>query len=285
MDGEQEAIAEVEPESPAIEPEMEANEPENIDEANDELEIDEAEPEEDLEEFDWNGKKIKAPKGLKDGLMMQADYTRKTQEVAEQRKELEQRAQAIAQQAQLSEEELSARGQLVNMNAQLAEFAKLDWDQLEAEDPVGTQQLWWRYQTMEKQAGQIAHALNERHTQRTQQAQQEVVKRVEQTQEWAKKNIKGWTPEADRQVIEWAKSKGATDQNLLDAMSPMVYEMLYLARIGEQSLKKLSTNASPKTPQKPLETVGARSNPNARKSIKDMSMEEYAEYRRKGGRG
>ena len=83
MGGEQESIAEVEPEAPAIEPEMEADEPVNLDDPGEPEVEDELQPEDDdSEEIDWNGKKFKGPKGLKDGLMMQADYTRKTQEVA-----------------------------------------------------------------------------------------------------------------------------------------------------------------------------------------------------------
>ena len=106
MDGEQEAIAEVEQEAPAIETEMEADEPVNLDETGDEPEVEdnaenaetEESDEDDLEEFEWNGRKVKGPKGLKEGLMMQADYTRKTQEVANTRKELEARAQRLEQQ-------------------------------------------------------------------------------------------------------------------------------------------------------------------------------------------
>ncbi|TPN03817.1 hypothetical protein FJ973_29685 [Mesorhizobium sp. B2-1-3] len=238
-------------------------------------------PDDDLEEFDWNGQKIKGPKGLKDGVLMQADYTRKTQEVAATRKELEDRAQQLNQQFQASNDELMARGHLTVLKSQMAEYANVNWNQLSADDPIGAQQHWMRYQTMKDQVAAIDNDLSERQNQRSQQAQQETAKRFEQTQEWAKSNLKGWSPETDSQVVEWAKSKGATNQNLLDAMSPMVYEMLYLARLGEQALTKKPAALKPAPIVEPLKVVAAKANPPARKNLADMDMDEYVAARRK----
>jgi len=279
MDGEQESIAEAEAPIDAVEPDEPDTEVTEGDDGQ------QPEPEEDLEEFDWNGKKIKGPKGLKDGVLMHGDYTRKTQEVAATRKELEERAQQLNQQFQASNEELTARGHLFVLKSQMAEYANVNWNQLSAEDPIGAQQHWMRYQTMKDQAASIESDLSERQNQRSLQAQQDTARRFEQTQEWAKKNLKGWTPETDSQVVEWAKSKGATNQNLLDAMSPMVYEMLYLARLGEQALTKKPAAPKPAPLVEPLKVVAAKANPPARKSLADMDMDEYVAARRKQQQG
>ena len=78
MADEQESIAEVEAETP-IETEVETEQPVSLDDqpeteaVEEEAETtEEAAPveDDDEEEFDWNGKKVKGPKGLKDGLMM-----------------------------------------------------------------------------------------------------------------------------------------------------------------------------------------------------------------------
>src|SRR5215204_3179929 len=50
---------------------------------------------EELEEIERNGKKYKIPTALKSELLMQQDYTRKTQEVAEQRRAIEAEQQAL----------------------------------------------------------------------------------------------------------------------------------------------------------------------------------------------
>ena len=106
------------------------------DQANVETEGEEAEasePEEETEEVEWDGKKYAVPKPLKAGLMMQADYTRKTQEVAEVRKALETRAAEIDQQAELHRETLTQRVQLEKLSDQLSQFQSLDWDAFEAQ--------------------------------------------------------------------------------------------------------------------------------------------------------
>src|SRR5688572_6710404 len=69
------------------------------------VEEDEEPEEEPFEEIDRNGKKATIPAWLKPELMMQADYTRKTQELAEARRAFDAERQAMQQ---FTEAELSA---------------------------------------------------------------------------------------------------------------------------------------------------------------------------------
>ena len=57
----------------------------------------EMEPPPELEEVEHEGKKYQIPKPLKGALLMQADYTRKTQEVAEQRRAVEEQQRQYAE--------------------------------------------------------------------------------------------------------------------------------------------------------------------------------------------
>lgn len=238
----------------------------------------------DFEELEWDGKKFVAPKSLKDGILRQADYTRKTQEVAETRKALEIREQQIAQQAAASEEELNARVNLMGIDAQIKQYAEVNWDALEQEDPIGAQQHWRRFTALKEQRNEAYNDYAQKQAARTQFTQQDIAKRIEETRTFAR-SIPGWTPEMDSKVIDFAKSKGVSDHQLAGVINPKVYEILNLARLGEQLLTKQQT-AAPKAadaPQlQPLTVVGARANPTARKSLSDMSMEEYAAARKAG---
>lgn len=237
--------------------------------------------EEDLEEFDWNGRKVKGPKGLKDGVMQHADYTRKTQEVAATRKELE--AQRI-QQTQASEAELTHRATLHNVEAELKRFPEgYDWSAYQMHrqtDPIAADEHWNYFQHLKGQKGELSQQIASDEQARTVAAQQDIAKRLQETAEFAKTKIKGWTPETDQQVIDFAKSKGATTEDLQRMMSPMVYEMLWLARIGSQTLTKATAAPKPATATAPLTVVSSKGNPPARKSLSDMSMDEYATYRK-----
>jgi hypothetical protein len=286
MTGEQEPIAAIEPEEePAIvgQEEPEPTEPEGQEQGNPEGDPPQQEETEELETIDVDGKQYQVPKAVKAGIMMQADYTRKTQEVAAQRRELEGRAQQIAQQAQASEEEMTARATLIGVNQAIQQYANVNWDQLEQEDPIAAQTHWRRYQTLQDQQRKISTDLFVRQNERTQQAKQETAKRLEETRAYAEKNIKGWTPELDVKMTEFAVNELGFDRvELGNATNPQVYRALYLAWLGQQALSKQAKPVASATPPTPLKTVGAKASPAANKSLADMSMEEYVAYRRNG---
>lgn len=288
MDGEQESIAEVEQEAPAIETEIEADEPVNLDASDEDQDVeDELQPEDDdSEEFDWNGKKVKGPKGLKDGVLMHADYTRKTQETSALRKELDERSQRLDQQFQASEEYLDARADLRVVTKELERFKEYDWTQYQQHrlnDPLSADEAWNYAQHLRNQKGQLEASIQQHEGRRTADAQQSVAKRMQETHEHVKANLKGWTPETDKQVIDFAMSKGISQDELRNTMDPRIYEMIYLARIGAQVLNKPAPKPTAQAkPTEPLKVVGGRSTPAARKSLGEMSMEEYAAARQAG---
>lgn len=282
MDGEQEAIT---PASEAPEAPIAAPEPQKI-EDNLSPEVDEAPPVEldEFEEFDWEGKKVKGPKGLKEGVLRQADYTKKTQELSQTRKELDAERQRIAEQAKASEEEMKLRAKEISISEELEHYSKVDWAAWIEQDPIAANKAYFRQSQLKDTLNGVKQQISESTQKRTSEAQREFAKRMEETQEYARKNIKGWTPDTDRQVVEFAKEQGIDLGFLQSVMNPTVYRMLHLARLGHHAL---TTPAAPKpAPQSnvvPLETVAAKGNPPARLSPEDMTMEQYAAWRAKGG--
>lgn len=247
-----------------------------------------AEPD-DYEEIEWSGKTFKAPKGLKDGLLMQADYTRKTQEVAATRKELEERAKRIEQQSKASEEELTIRAGLHHITSELARLEGFGWDeyqQARQNDPFGADEAWNYIQHLKGQKAESERKISEQQQARTQDAQREIAKRIEDTKAFAR-TLPGWSPEMDSKVIDFAKSNGVTEEQLMGVINPEVYKILNLARMGADLLSK-QANPAPKpqtaTPA-PLAVVGGKSNPTAKKSLADMDMEEYVAARKAGRKG
>ncbi len=110
-------------------------------------ETDETDPEDELEEIERDGKKYKIPAALKSELMMQADYTRKTQELAEQRKAIQEQRSLVEQ---ASQAELNAYASLTNIDQQLAEYQKVNWDRYEDDNPFEAQKDWRRFQTLQQ---------------------------------------------------------------------------------------------------------------------------------------
>lgn len=233
----------------------------------------------EFEEFDWEGKKIKAPKGLKDGVLRQADYTRKTQEVSARAKELEAREQRLSEQSKLSEEELDLRAQLRSVDTQLKAYdgyTAQQWQELKERDPQSWTDHRFHLQALKDAKREGQAKISEAETRRTQEAQTSLSKRVEETQAHAQK-IKGWSPEMDKQVVEYAISKGMSGDEVTRVMSPSFYDAMRMALIGEATVKK---TAAPTPQAAPLEIVGAKSNPSPRIDLATADMESYAAARK-----
>lgn len=239
----------------------------------------EAVAEPDVVEIELNGKKYTVPAELKDGYLMQADYTRKTQEVAEIRKTAEVQKAEAETFYNVSQEVLEARAALINVDSQLKRYQELDWRALENEDPMAAMSAWREFQQLKEVRGNVGGFLDKQQNERSVKAQQETAKRLRETRAFAETKIPGWSPEVDAKVTEFAESKGFTRETLLNAYSPPVYEVLYLAWLGNQSLQKQQTapRAQP-SPVQPLRTVSAKSSPAVTKSPADMSMDEYAKW-------
>lgn len=281
MADEQEAIAELETEQPVVEAEQpETLQPEVETEG---LEQQPAE-EDEFEEFDWNGQKVKGPKGLKDGVLMHGDYTKKTQEVASQRKELEQRATALQEQAQAGEAEMNARAAVVIIDEQMKAYQNINWQAWEEQDFMAAQRGWREFQQLKDLRQNAVNEFNQRYRARTEKTQQDTAKRMQETAEYAQKNIKGWSPEFEDEMLDLAARKLPFDKSQVKQMlSPGYVDLLHLAWIGEQTLLK-TVPPKPQPATEPLKVVASKGNPPAKKSLSEMSMDEYAAAR-KAGRG
>jgi hypothetical protein len=147
----------VEDDFEAFEQQADADEAEEITEADDDDNPDES-PETDevkddepdgLEDIEIDGKTYKVPK---DAALRQADYTRKTQELAEKRNVVDatfERLQTVSQ------AETQALASVAIVAAQLKQYEDVDWDAWEEQDAqLGTreaQKHWRIFQGLEKQ--------------------------------------------------------------------------------------------------------------------------------------
>ena len=94
---------------------------------------------EEPETFDLelDGEVHTLPAALKGAVLRQADYTRKTQELAEHRRALEVERQALDERAGAHEGASRDRLRLAALDQQLEDFQGVDWEAYAAEDPDG----------------------------------------------------------------------------------------------------------------------------------------------------
>jgi len=228
-------------EAPAPEVEEEAPETEA-----EESDIEAAAPEEEFEELDIDGKRIKFSKDAKPYVMMHADYTRKTQEVAELKRAAEAQHEEVKRERQFQEDNLSSIAQLTAVSSQLEAFAKIDFNQLASEDQDNAQRLYFQYQQLKDAQRELQSSLDgkkrewdtarEQHIATARRQASEALARPDPGYGWGGK----FTPEIKQNLDKLAYSLGYNDQQLAHAEAKDI-KLFNLALIGLNALKQQKT--------------------------------------------
>jgi hypothetical protein len=265
--------------------------PEPVDNA-DELDDSAEQSAEDFVTVERNGKTYQIPRDLEGELLMQSDYTKKTQTVAEKAKALESRETEINRLAEATEAELDARAQLRGIDSEIERFKTFDFaafQQARQTDPMGADEAWAYKQHLANQKAELEGVIGKTRSERTEKAQQDLAKRVQETTAFAQKEIPGFKPELTDTLVKFAIDNGVPEDVLKANWSPVFYKLLHRAHLGDQAMKRQA--AAPKAPPPaapiaPLQTVTAKSQPAAKLSLAELAkqgrMEEYAAARKAG---
>lgn len=258
-----------------------------VDEAEVQEEGEQPEPEEDdSEEIDHNGEKYKIPKALKDAFLMQQDYTKKTQEVAEARKQFEAQQQEFQQRVQFQQAHIQDVAALSNLEQQLTQFQNVNWQALIDQDPVEAMKLDRHYQSLkEAYQGTLGRIQQAQQTQAIE-AQQFTAKQIEQGREALARELKDWTPEVGKEVAAYLKSyeRLGVNESVLKDINNGVYGPLPIiwarkAQLYDQLTQKAAQKKPQDPPPKPVTKVGAKAT--VTKDPSQMTDREFAEWRRK----
>jgi hypothetical protein len=235
-------------------------------------------------EVEFNGKTYKVHPDLKDGILMRADHTRKTMEVAEMRKAVEAKEAEVQKAYETSQEVIQGRAVIHNIDSQLKQYTDLtpqQWQQLENEDPMAAMSHWRQFQQLKDQRSQVAQYLDKTQNELSERAAQETDKRLRETRAFAEKELKGWTPDLDNKITEFAtKDLGFSVDALREQYTPQVYRTLYLAHIGHLALQKQTAAPKVAAPAaQPLTKVTTRANPPPSGLDDRLSADEWLKRR------
>ena len=228
----------------------------------------------DSEEIEFNQKQFKLPKEIAQAVRdMQKDYTVKTQSLAEQRK-------AAETQIQFQQQNIQEVAQYHALDSQLKEFAKVDLIALSAEDPVRAQQLSFYRQQLESQRNDLAASISQKNQQNALEKQQEIAKRIEESESVLRRDIKDWSSDKERTLQDFAvKTYGLDLDEVRNAkVNPSLYKLLNDAYLGKQIIQKQT--AKPKiAAAQPVTTLSAKGTKVSKDPV-DMSDAEFANWRR-----
>lgn len=224
---------------------------------------------EDFEDIEIDGELYSVPKKLRGSFLMQSDYTRKTQEVADAKRNLEAREAEIKQQAEALQQDAEDRARGFWLEQQIAPYAKMtpaDWSKFEDDDPVGAQKHWRYFQTLKDQRGEVATRIEKNARERAEKADADLHNRAQEAMRVVARDIKGWGPELARQLTEYGLAQGFTLAEL-QAMNTNARDIKLLHKSFERDqLVKKQEQAARRGPAaqqraiqiKPLATVSRR---------------------------
>jgi len=260
-------------ETPEVEetPETSQDEPEGE-------ETEETGEEEEIEEVEYEGKKYQVPQELKAALLRQADYTKKTQEVAEQRRAFEQQQAETEQVLKFRQENLQGFAQLAAIDSQLQQYSQVDWQQYSQEDAQAAQQAFFQYNQLKEARGNLAGQLHHKESEALHRQREELAKRVEEGRAALTREIKDWTPQKAQELSKHGETYGFTAQEMSSVADPRMVRVLHDAYLYRQMLNKATPKPETKT-VKPMKSIKGKTS--GSKDPEKMSTDEWMAWRNK----
>lgn len=229
---------------------------------------------EEYEEVERGDKRYKIPKALKDELMMEADYRRKTQIHAEEVRRFQEKAAAFEA---ASEESLNAAAEAKIIRDRLGDIQALtdaEWQQIQAMDRQDGGNL---YNKLLRELNLLPQKLAEAEA-KSKAMREKVIaeqseaqtKLIEQGHAILARDIPGWGPELGAKLVEHVKEYGISESNPKHAaafLDPAFVRLAHAAFKAKESQRKAVTTKKieqvtkvtpPKTAQKAAPQSGLR---------------------------
>lgn len=238
-----------------------------------------AAPDEAEIEVEHEGRVYRVPEALKGAFLRHADYTRKTQEIAEQRRALEGERRAAEERAAREQARVRDYGRLAALDAAVGEYEDYDWDLWFQQNPDQAEADWARYQQTLQVRDQVGADLHARERLSALEAQREHATRLEQGHAELARDIEGWSPALARELAVFGQSLGFSPEELSAVTDPRAVKVLHAAWKGAQALKTQTAGRELERAQafRPVRQVGGAAS--APRDPARMSTAEWMRWR------
>lgn len=183
----------------------------------------------EFEEVEFEGERYQVPPKLKDALLRQSDYTKKTTEVSERTRAIEQKELQL----KAAEAERTFHS---SVKDDLTAIQKLDFEieQWKAVDVTGmsSEDLWKLSRTIDQKKekrAELSNGLNGKWQNFQAQQQQLANEAKAKAMDHVSKAIKGWGPETQKAIRDYAVGEGYTHQEIEGLSDPRIVKTLWKA--------------------------------------------------------
>jgi hypothetical protein len=225
--------------------------------------------EDDSDEIDWeDGQKYRVPKVLKEGLLRQQDYTRKTQELAELRRQAQASVEAGQALQQFQAATADEQRELTRVQADIERYKAIDWSSLDTDTYIKAKH---QLDSLKERAGEIQQGLGQKAQQFTQWRQQQLQQMLQSGEQFLRTSIQGWGDDAKTEVRSQVLANGYTEDELAQVIDPRFVKLAWKAAQFDklQAGKQTALQTAQKAP--PVVKPGA-SNPTAARESKYKDM-------------
>lgn len=248
----------------------------------------------ELQDVEYEGKTYKVPKAVAPGLMMRADYQKKTADVARKSEDLDLSRLSFDDVLKSHDAFRQESARLNVIDYQLGQLKAVDLEKYSDEHGLeAAQKLSWRIQNLEGIREKAAGELQVKHEQRVEKQAEEwnveagktaaILEKPDAALGWPKGGI---TPPVKAKLERVGAAAGFTPQELGRVIDPRYFKVLHLAEIGltvVEKQRKALKEGKPGATVKPVpaSTLSGKRTPASSASLysPNLSTEEFVKQR------
>ncbi len=249
-----------------------------------------------LEEIEHKGQKLKVPKSLKEGAMREADYRKKTAEAARLREAAEAERAAVKEREKQLEAErettnkfLVEVGELRAIDAERAEYARVDWEKWIEQDPTAAQKAQVRLNLLNNRRQEIGSKIANKIAEDRQRQEAERSKTRTEFETKARAEIKDYDKRKDEIAKEAVAAYGFKAEEIADFIDVRAMRALADAVAYRKLLAKAKAGtAAPQQKVVPLRAKlsggggSAQADPSDKDTDAEWERKEYARMQKIG---
>jgi hypothetical protein len=236
-------------------------------------------PEPQIIEVEVDGKKIKVSEDGKDFLLRQADYTKKTTEVARERETVQAEKARIEQIRHVQEAVINSRATLRALDMQIEQLANTPIGGLPQEQVNAMQARLLQLQAERQEVNADVDAIAQIENQRL---SEEYGKQREEALSEAAKIIPNFDDKRRVELETLAVDLGIPKEDVEATADPAAYRILHLADIGKKFLERQQNAEKIQSAQAGNPTARLEGMADGGKRPEEMTMAEYAAARKAG---
>lgn len=190
-----------------------------------------------FEEVEYEGELYQVPPKLKEAIIRQSDYTKKTQAVAEKERLLahrEQQQRAAQLNYEFQQTIQPQLAELAQVEHQLAQYDNVNWRSLQAEDrSLHLAEM----QTLERTQAKLKRDIDGKRHEHEQKFSEQLQRLQAAAAKVLKQRIPSWSPATAKEVSEWALTNGFTQEEVSSIYDPRHAEVLWKAAQYDKARK------------------------------------------------